>query len=76
MSNTIPPPGASPWLSVLLIIAGCVLLLPGGLCAAVLAIKGIGALSEGALLVGTVICIAIAVGGIFMIRAGIRRRRR
>lgn len=85
MSDTGPPndpdsptPQAyarSGCLSAFLILAGCVLLLPG-VCAVIL----IGADWKSALsssnLSATVIFLAIAAGGIMMIREGIRGPRR
>jgi hypothetical protein len=85
MSDSVPPPNAdgptpqayarSGCLSAFLILGGCVLLLPGVCAIALLSFDWKSALSSSTLPV-VVIFLAIAAGGIVMIREGVRGPRR
>jgi len=81
MSDSVPPPGPggptpqdyarSGCLTAFLILAGCVLLLPG-VCAVIMIVGDAKSALSGGNLTVMLIFLAIAVGGIFMIREGIR----
>jgi hypothetical protein len=81
MSDSVPPPGPggprppdyarSGCLSAFLILGGCVLLLPGVCAILIIGFDWKSAVSSSTLPV-MVIFLAIAVGGIVMIREGVR----
>jgi len=73
-----PPARPSPAVTALLIVGGIILLLPG-LCSLffILALLGEGfrSLVEPSLIALWVVCFAVSVGGILLIRRTVRRRR-
>ena len=81
MSDSVPPPGPegptaqayarSGCLTAFLILAGCVLLLPG-VCAVIMIVGDAKSALSGGNLTVMVIFLAIGVGGIIMIREGVR----
>ena len=74
-----PPPPAKRkgWVTALMIVVGIVLLFPG-LCAIVFANIAVEDLRLGMFRLGMfqLVCILIAVGGILLIRAAVKGRRR
>ena len=77
-TTTVPPPRPHPAITALMIVGGIILLLPG-LCSLffILALLGedFRSLVEPSLIALWVVCFAVSVGGILLIRRTVRRRR-